>query len=151
MSLESQINAPGGLKVIWERSKAGTEGSERHNHPVLSFDVPRCSCLLGFFLGWRLVFWKEIVHMCSENLHGSHGEGAALWMQTECLHKHRLMLLIKPEIGLVMHVLAHPRDARSGPNLYAHNEQVIYEWSEPLAHFEHSEIESECLFGCYSV
>lgn len=48
MSLESQINSTGGLKVIWERNKDSWNG-RRQNHLFLSFDVHHCCCWLFFF------------------------------------------------------------------------------------------------------
>lgn len=67
MSLESQINSTGGLKVIWERNKDSWNG-RRQNHLFLSFDEHHCCCWLFFFLFFLVdsFFYVKKWTMCTQ-------------------------------------------------------------------------------------
>lgn len=63
---------------------------------------------------------------------------------TENEHKHHLTLVIKPQGGLVTHLLPHPQDVHLSliwrPRI---NQEDI---TKLLVIFEHFEIEYKCLF-----
>lgn len=142
MSLESQINSTGGRRWYERGIKTGgTEGDR-----ITCFCLLRCCfvfCFLLFFFSWQCLLWKKNGLCVLKTPHRSHREWA-LYMRNVCLHKHHLALLIKPQGGLVTHLLPHPQDAHLSliwkPRI---NQEDI---TKLLVIFKHFEMEYKCLF-----